>query len=232
MDQLDATIVNTAIPAMSVSLGVSPLGLKSVMTSYILSLAVCITLSGWVADRWGTRRVFGSAVALFTVSSFLCGISNSLEMLIASRILQGISAALMMPVGRLLIVRTFEKSELLKAMNFVIVPALIGPLLGPTIGGLIVHWFSWHMIFFINIPIGIAILCLVKNHVPQYRSDEKKPFDEVIEQHGVTILIDPKALMYLIGTEMDYHNDQFKSGFVFVNPNEKGKCGCGKSFNV
>jgi EmrB/QacA subfamily drug resistance transporter len=177
MDQLDATIVNTAIPAMSYSLGVSALSLKAVMTSYILSLAVCITLSGWMADRWGSRRVFASAVGLFTVSSFLCGISASLEMLIGSRILQGMSAALMMPVGRLLIVRTFDKSELLKAMNFVIVPALIGPLLGPSIGGLIVHWFSWHMIFFINIPIGIAILCLVNNYVPQYQNDEKKAFD-------------------------------------------------------
>jgi len=179
MDQLDSTIVNTAIPAMSNSFHVAPLSLKAVMSSYILSLAVCITFSGWAADRFGTRRVFGSAVALFTVSSFLCGISNSLEMLIASRILQGISAALMMPVGRMLIVRTFEKAELLSAMNFVIIPALIGPLLGPTIGGLIVHWFSWNMIFFINIPIGIAILCLVKSHVPQYQSHEKKPFDWV-----------------------------------------------------
>lgn len=177
MDQLDATIVNTAIPAMSVSLGVSPLSLKAVMTSYLLSLAVCITLSGWMSDRFGSRRVFASAVALFTVASFLCGISNSLEMLIASRVLQGVAAALMMPVGRLLIVRTFDKSELLKAMNFVIIPALMGPLLGPTIGGLIVHWFSWQMIFFINIPIGIAILFMVKNYVPDYQSVEKKPFD-------------------------------------------------------
>ena len=177
MDQLDATIVNTAIPAMSVSLGVSPLSLKAVMTSYLLSLAVCITLSGWMSDRFGSRRVFASAVALFTVASFLCGISNSLEMLIASRVLQGVAAALMMPVGRLLIVRTFDKSELLKAMNFVIIPALMGPLLGPTIGGLIVHWFSWQMIFFINIPIGIAILYLVKDYVPQYQSEEKKSFD-------------------------------------------------------
>jgi EmrB/QacA subfamily drug resistance transporter len=177
MDQLDATIVNTAIPAMSVSLGVTPLSLKAVMTSYLLSLAVCITLSGWMADRFGSRRVFASAVALFTFASFLCGISNSLEMLIASRVLQGVAAALMMPVGRLLIVRTFDKSELLKAMNFVIIPALMGPLLGPTIGGLIIHWFSWQMIFFINIPIGIAILYLVKDYVPQYQSEEKKSFD-------------------------------------------------------
>ena len=177
MDQLDATIVNTAIPAMSVSLGVSPLSLKAVMTSYLLSLAVCITLSGWMADRFGSRRVFASAVALFTIASFLCGVSHSLEMLIAARVLQGVAAALMMPVGRLLIVRTFEKSELLKAMNFVIIPALMGPLLGPTVGGLIIHWFSWQMIFFINIPIGVAILLMVKQYVPDYRGMERKPFD-------------------------------------------------------
>ncbi len=177
MDQLDATIVNTAIPSMAISLGVSPLSLKAVMTSYLLSLAVGITISGWMADRFGTRNVFASAMAVFTFASFLCGISHTLEMLIASRILQGFAAALMMPVGRLLIVRTFEKSELLSAMNFVIVPALIGPLLGPSISGLTLHWFSWPMIFFINIPIGIVILCLVKDLVPQYQSEVKKPFD-------------------------------------------------------
>jgi EmrB/QacA subfamily drug resistance transporter len=177
MDQLDSTIVNSAIPAMSLSFGVTPLSLKSVMTSYILSLAVFITLSGWMADRFGTKRIFTWAVTGFTVSSLLCGISTSLEMLTVFRIAQGISAALMMPVGRLLIVKTFEKSELLSAMNFVIIPALIGPLLGPSIGGLIIHWFSWPMIFFINIPIGIAILFLVNSYVPQYKSSEKKSFD-------------------------------------------------------
>jgi len=177
MDQLDSTIVNSAIPAMSLSFGVTPLSLKSVMTSYILSLAVFITLSGWMADRFGTRRVFTFAVTGFTASSFLCGMSTSLEMLTVFRIAQGISAALMMPVGRLLIVRTFEKSELLSAMNFVIIPALIGPLLGPSIGGLIIYWFSWPMIFFINIPIGITILFLVNSYVPQYKSSEKKAFD-------------------------------------------------------
>jgi len=177
MDQLDSTIVNSAIPAMSLSFGVTPLSLKSVMTSYILSLAVFITLSGWMADRFGTKRIFTWAVTGFTVSSLLCGISTSLEMLTVFRIAQGISAALMMPVGRLLIVKTFEKSELLSAMNFVIIPALIGPLLGPSIGGLIIHWFSWPMIFFINVPIGIAILFLVNSYVPQYKSSEKKSFD-------------------------------------------------------
>jgi EmrB/QacA subfamily drug resistance transporter len=177
MDQLDSTIVNSALPAMSLSFGVAPLSLKSVMTSYILSLAVFITLSGWMADRFGTRRIFTLAVVGFTVSSFLCGISTSVDMLTFFRVIQGISAALMMPVGRLLIVRTFEKSELLRAMNYVIIPALIGPLLGPSVGGLIIHWFSWPMIFFINIPIGIAILFFVNSYVPDYKNNEKKSFD-------------------------------------------------------
>jgi len=177
MDQLDSTIVNSAIPAMSLSFGVAPLSLKSVMTSYILSLAVFITLSGWMADRFGTRRIFTFAVVGFTVSSFLCGISTSVDMLTFFRVIQGISAAMMMPVGRLLIVRTFEKSELLRAMNYVIIPALVGPLLGPSVGGLIIHWFSWPMIFFINIPIGIALLFFVNRYVPDYKSNEKKSFD-------------------------------------------------------
>jgi len=177
MDQLDSTIVNAAIPSMSLSFGVAPLSLKTVMTSYLLSLAVFITLSGWMADRFGTRRIFTLAVVGFTASSFLCGMSTSVDMLTFFRIIQGISAAMMMPVGRLLIVRTFEKSELLRAMNFVIIPALIGPLLGPSVGGLIIHWFSWPVIFFINIPIGIAILFFVNRYVPDYQSNEKKSFD-------------------------------------------------------
>jgi EmrB/QacA subfamily drug resistance transporter len=177
MDQLDSTIVYSAIPAMSMSFGVTALSLKSVMTSYIISLAIFITLSGWMADRFGTRRIFTLAVVGFTASSFLCGISTSVDMLTFFRVIQGISAALMMPVGRLLIVRTFEKSELLRAMNYVIIPALIGPLLGPSVGGLIIHWFSWPMIFFINIPIGIALLFFVNSYVPDYKDNEKKPFD-------------------------------------------------------
>ena len=150
MEQLDSTIVNTAVPAMAASLGVEPLSLKAVVASYIVSLAVGIPISGWIADRFGTRHVFGTAVALFTVASIACGLSVSVPMLIAARILQGLGAALMTPVGRLAIIRTFAKSELLMAMNFVIIPALIGPLLGPTVGGLIVHWVSWREIFFVS----------------------------------------------------------------------------------
>ena len=135
MEQLDSTIVNTAIPSMAVSLGVAPLSLKAVVTSYILSLAVGIPVSGWIADRYGTRRVFALAVAIFTLASVLCGLSVNVPMLVAARILQGLGAAMMTPVGRLAIIRTFPKSELLVAMNFVIIPALIGPLLGPTSAG-------------------------------------------------------------------------------------------------
>jgi len=177
MEQLDSTIVNTAIPSMAVSLNVTPLSLKAVVTSYILSLAVAIPISGWMADRYGTRRVFMSAVAIFTFASILCGLSVNSPMLVASRLLQGLGAAMMMPVGRLAIVRTYPKAELLSAMNFVIIPALIGPLLGPTVGGLIVHWLSWREIFFINIPVGIGAIWLAYRHMPDYYGDKDKPLD-------------------------------------------------------
>ncbi len=123
MEQLDSTIVNTAVPAMAAGLGVTPLSLKGVITSYILSLAVGIPVSGWMADRYGTRRVFSCAVAIFTLASVLCGLASTVPMLVAARVLQGMGAAMMMPVGRLTIIRTFPKSELLAAMNFVIIPA-------------------------------------------------------------------------------------------------------------
>lgn len=179
MEQLDATIVNTAIPSMAVSLQATPLSLKAVVSSYILSLAVGIPVSGWMADRFGTRRVFGGAVLLFTIASVLCGLAVNVPMLVAARILQGLGAAMMMPVGRLAIIRTFSKSELLGAMNFVIIPALIGPLLGPTVGGLIVHWFTWREIFFVNLPVGVLALWLIHKHMPDYKGDRKRPLDVI-----------------------------------------------------
>lgn len=177
MEQLDSTIVNTAIPSMAASLQVTPLSLKAVVTSYILSLAVSIPVSGWMADRYGTRRVFMSAVAIFTLASVLCGLSVNSPMLVAARLLQGLGAAMMMPVGRLTIVRTFPKSELLSAMNFVIVPALIGPLLGPTVGGLIVHWLTWRDIFFVNVPVGITAIFLAHRYMPDYHGEAARPLD-------------------------------------------------------
>jgi EmrB/QacA subfamily drug resistance transporter len=179
MEQLDSTIVNTAVPAMAESLKVTPLSLKAVVTSYIVSLAVCIPASGWMADRFGTRRVFSTAVTLFTISSILCGLAVSAPMLVATRVLQGIGAAMMMPVGRLTIIRTFPKSELLVAMNFVIIPALIGPMLGPTVGGLIVHWLSWREIFFVNVPVGLVALFLIHRYMPDYRDDSPRPLDVI-----------------------------------------------------
>jgi EmrB/QacA subfamily drug resistance transporter len=179
MEQLDSTIVNTAVPAMAASLGVEPLSLKAVVASYIVSLAVGIPVSGWIADRFGTRRVFSTAVAIFTLASIACGLSINVTMLVAARILQGLGAALMTPVGRLAIVRTFAKSELLVAMNFVIIPALIGPLLGPTVGGLIVHWVSWREIFFVNVPMGIAALIIIHRYMPDYHGEGRRPLDFV-----------------------------------------------------
>jgi EmrB/QacA subfamily drug resistance transporter len=179
MEQLDATIVNTAIPSIAASLNVTPLSLKSVVTSYILSLAVGIPVSGWMADRFGTRRVFGIAIAIFTTASVLCGLSVNAEMMVGARLLQGMGGAMMMPVGRLAIIRTFPKSELLGAMNFVILPALIGPLLGPTVGGLIVHWTSWRAIFFVNVPVGLLALFLVHRYMPDYKGAEPRPLDVI-----------------------------------------------------
>jgi EmrB/QacA subfamily drug resistance transporter len=177
MEQLDTTIVNTAIPSMAVSLHVTPLSLKAVAISYILSLAVGIPLSGWLADRFGTRRVFATALAVFTLASTLCGLSVNVPMLVAARILQGVGAAMMMPLGRIVIVRTFPKSELLAAINFIAIPVLIGPLLGPAVGGAIVHWLSWRNIFFVNVPVGLTALYLSHRFMPDYYGEKTRPFD-------------------------------------------------------
>jgi EmrB/QacA subfamily drug resistance transporter len=169
MESLDTTILNTAVPTIAAALKVAPLSMKAVLSSYTLSLAVFIPVSGWMADRYGTRRVFSSAVAIFTLGSVLCGISNSIHMLVICRILQGCGGAMMVPVGRLTMVRTFAKSELIRAMSFVAVPALIGPMLGPVAGGLIVGFLHWRMIFFINLPIGLLGLYFIYRHLPDYR---------------------------------------------------------------
>jgi MFS family permease len=132
-----------------------------------LNLAVFIPISGWMADRFGTRRVFTSAIGLFTLGSSLCGLSSNIHLLVACRILQGCGGAMMVPVGRLTLVRTFAKSELIRAMSFVAIPGLIDPMLGPIAGGLIVAYLHWSFIFFVNLPVGIAGLVLVYLHVPQ-----------------------------------------------------------------
>ena len=179
MESLDTTILNTAVPTISSALHVVPLSMKAVLASYTLSLAVFIPISGWMADRFGTRRVFASAIGLFTLGSFLCGISGDIHELIAFRVLQGCGGAMMVPVGRLTLVRTFAKSDLLRAMSFVSIPALVAPMLGPIAGGLIVGYFHWRFIFFLNIPIGLAGLILVYMHLPDYRAKTDHPLDIV-----------------------------------------------------
>jgi len=177
MESLDTTILNTAVPAIAAALKVAPLSMKSVLASYTLSLAVFIPISGWMADRFGTRRVFASAIGLFTLGSFLCGVSSNIHILVACRILQGCGGAMMVPVGRLTLVRTFAKSELIRAMSFVAIPGLIGPMLGPIAGGLIVAYFHWRVIFFVNIPIGLIGLFMVYLHLPDYREPHTNPLD-------------------------------------------------------
>jgi EmrB/QacA subfamily drug resistance transporter len=213
METLDSTIVNTAVPTMAHNLGVTPLSLKAIVTSYILALAVGIPVSGWLADRFGTRQLFTAAVAIFTVSSVMCGLSLNAPMLVAARILQGLGAAMMTPVGRLAIVRTFPKSQLLDKMNFVIIPALIGPLLGPTIGGLIVHWWSWREIFFVNVPVGLVALWMSRRYMPEYRSDSPRPLDVV----GLVLFSSGAALLsWLLEVFGEHRLDVTSSAILFL----------------
>jgi EmrB/QacA subfamily drug resistance transporter len=179
MESLDTTILNTAVPTIAAALGIAPLSMKSVLSSYTLSVAVFIPVSGWMADRFGTRRVFSSAIGIFTLGSVLCGISTDIRLLIACRILQGVGGAMMVPVGRLTMVRTFARSELVRAMAFVAIPSLIGPMLGPLAGGLIVRYFHWRVIFLLNVPFGLTGLYLVDRHLPDYRAERVDKLDTV-----------------------------------------------------
>ena len=177
MQSLDTTILNTAVPSIASALGVAPLSMKAVLASYTLSLAVFIPISGWMANRFGTRRVFAGAIGLFALGSLLCGVARNIHLLVAFRVLQGCGGAMMVPVGRLTLVRAFAKSELVRAMSFVAMPALIGPMLGPIAGGLITHYLHWSVIFFLNVPIGLAGLYLVYRYLPDFRAERVSPLD-------------------------------------------------------
>jgi EmrB/QacA subfamily drug resistance transporter len=177
MESLDTTILNTAVPTIAHALDIGALSMKAALTSYTLSLAIFIPISGWIADRYGTRRVFFSAITIFAVGSLSCGLSVNMPMLVAARVLQGCGGALMMPVGRITMVRTFPKSELVRAMSFVAIPGLIGPLVGPLAGGLIVGYLHWRMIFFVNLPIAAAGMYFVLKYMPDYRAARREPLD-------------------------------------------------------
>jgi EmrB/QacA subfamily drug resistance transporter len=191
MQALDTTILNTAVPSIAHALGVAPLSIKAVLSSYTLSLAVFIPISGWMANRFGTRRVFSGAIALFTLGSLLCGVSRNIHVLVACRVLQGCGGAMMVPVGRLTLVRAFPKSELVRAMSFVAIPGLLGPMLGPVAGGLITAYLHWSVIFFINVPIGLAGLYLVYRNLPDYREASTPALDIlglVLFSSGIALL--------------------------------------------
>ncbi|HVC56027.1 MAG TPA: DHA2 family efflux MFS transporter permease subunit [Stellaceae bacterium] len=177
MQNLDSTIIATALPTIARAIDESPLRLNVAITCYLLSLAVFVPISGWTADRFGARRVFTAAIIVFTLGSIGCGFSQALWMLVIARIVQGMGGAMMVPVGRLVLLRTVPKSELVRAMSYVSIPALIGPVMGPPLGGFIVTYFSWRWIFFINIPIGLIGVLLVNLFVENIREATVRPFD-------------------------------------------------------
>lgn len=177
MQNVDSTVIATALPSMARAFGAEPIHMNVALTSYMLSLAVFIPASGWMADRFGTRNVFRIAIAVFTAGSVLCGSAQSLPALVLFRVLQGVGGAMMVPVGRLLLLRNIPKSELVAAMAWLTTPALLGPVLGPPLGGLITTYFSWRLIFDINVPIGIAGIILVSVFVDDVRETVGARFD-------------------------------------------------------
>jgi EmrB/QacA subfamily drug resistance transporter len=177
MQNLDSSIIATALPTMAETFGYDPVRMNVALTSYLLSLAVFIPASGWIADRYGARNVFRAAIVVFTIGSVLCGLSQSLAFLVCARVLQGIGGAMMVPVGRLLLLRTAAKTELVAAMAWLTTPALLGPVVGPPVGGFIVTYLDWRWIFNINIPIGILGLVLVTMFVEDVREPRRGAFD-------------------------------------------------------
>ena len=179
MQSLDGTILNTALPAMARDLSENPLRMQSVVIAYMLTVALLIPASGWIADRFGTRKVFFSAILLFSLGSLLCAVSQTLGMLVVSRVVQGLGGALMIPVGRLVVLRAYPRSELVRIMGFITIPGLLGPLLGPTTGGWMVEYMSWHWIFLINLPVGMLGCWAIWHFVPDLRGTERTRFDGI-----------------------------------------------------
>lgn len=181
MQGLDTTAVNTAIPAMARSFGTDVVHLSAGVTSYLIALAIFIPVSGWIADRFGTRKVFCTAIVLFIIASVLCGISQSLTQFVGFRIMQGMAGAMMTPVGRLAVLKTTPKENLVTAMAYITWPALVAPILGPLVGGYLTTYWSWHWIFYLNIPISIACVLLAWRYIPEEKPEEKikRRFDAV-----------------------------------------------------
>jgi EmrB/QacA subfamily drug resistance transporter len=179
MENMDSTVIATSLPAIAADIGTNPLALKLAVTSYLLSLAVFIPVSGWTADRFGARTVFRAAIAVFMIGSIGCALSGSLSQFVAARIVEGMGGAMMSPVARLILVRSVDRRELINAMIWVTLPALIGPLIGPALGGFITTYISWHWIFLINIPIGLTGIVLATIFIEDVRAETPDPFDPV-----------------------------------------------------
>jgi len=177
MENMDSTVIATSLPAIATDIGTNPLALKLAVTSYLLSLAVFIPASGWTADRFGARTVFRAAIAVFMIGSIGCAFSSSLTDFVIARIVQGMGGAMMTPVGRLVLVRTIPKRELVGAMAWVTMPALIGPVIGPPVGGFITTYATWHWIFIINVPIGLIGIVLATRFIEDVRAEKHEPFD-------------------------------------------------------
>jgi EmrB/QacA subfamily drug resistance transporter len=177
MEMLDGTVITTALPAMAKSFGVGPIDLNLGVTAYLLTLAIFIPLSGWIAERWGAQRTFGAAIALFTFASVLCGISNDLWSFTAARVLQGFGGALMVPVGRLVVLRTTPKSEIVRAIAILTWPGLLAPVLGPPVGGFITAHATWRWIFFLNVPLGMLGLAMTFLLIPNFRAEVQRKLD-------------------------------------------------------
>ena len=179
MENMDSTVIATSLPAIAADIGTNPLALKLAVTSYLLSLAIFIPASGWTADRFGARTVFRAAIAVFVLGSIGCALSGSLTDFVIARIVQGMGGAMMTPVGRIVLVRTISKRELVGAMVWVTTPALIGPVLGPPVGGFITTYATWHWIFLINVPIGLLGILLATRYIPDVRAEKNERFDVV-----------------------------------------------------
>ena len=177
MENLDATVLSTALPAIANDLHQSPIQLKLALTSYLLTLGVFIPASGWVADRWGARVIFRWAILIFALGSALCGLANSIQFLVAARALQGIGGAMMVPVGRLVILRSVSRSEMVGALAWLTIPALIGPVVGPPLGGLITTYYTWRWIFWINLPIAALGMILATLFIPDIQAENPQRFD-------------------------------------------------------
>jgi len=219
MQMLDSTILNTSLPSIAKDLNESPLNMQNAIISYVLTLALFMPVSGFLADKFGTKKIFIFSLIIFSAGSLFCAFSQNLMHLVISRVIQGVGGSLMTPVGKLALIKTYPKNELLKAMNFAIVPALIGPVLGPLVGGYMVDYLSWHWIFLINIPIGLIGIVLGLKFMPNYKSAASE-FDLKgfiifasaslllsisLELFGNTTHTTPVLLIFILGFLMIYY---------------------------